>query len=308
MVSDRKRTIFDVLYRKQAFLDYENIGLKKATKLAFFQRGWSMVLVRKFFHLLCLSKVDREKVFPSDLDRKKAPSKTFYIILDNRIVDLSQQKNWPFPKGNHSSAITVPPSMFHHQCSISNIDSSNSDGYQKYLTGTDKRFQLHPTSTNKVLSLLNRLNRSKAAGLDKISARLIRECADLICIPIRDIFNQSISQGIFPDDWKCAKVTPLFKQGDRDDLNNYRPISVISVMAKVFERIVYDQLYAYLEEHNIICKYQSGFRAIHSTVTALLEATDTWAYNIDRGKINVVVFLDLRKAFDTVDHEILLSN
>ena len=66
-----------------------------------------------------------------------------------------------------------------------------SDGYQKYLTGTDKRFQLHPTSTNKVLSLLNRLNKSKAAGLDKISARLIRECADLICIPIRDIFNQS---------------------------------------------------------------------------------------------------------------------
>ena len=76
-----------------------------------------MVLVKKFFHLLCLSKVDREKVFPSDLDRKKAPSKTFYIILDNRIVDLSQQKNWPFPKGNHSSAITVPPSMFHHHCS-----------------------------------------------------------------------------------------------------------------------------------------------------------------------------------------------
>ena len=105
----------------------------------------------------------------------------------------------------------------------SNIDSSNGDG-------TDKRFQLHPTSTNKVLSLLNRLNKSKAAGLDKISARLIGECADLICIPIRDIFNQSVSQGIFPDDWKCAKVTPLFKQGDRDDLNNYRPISVISVL------------------------------------------------------------------------------
>jgi hypothetical protein len=78
-------------------------------------------------------------------------------------------------------------------------------------------------------------------------------------------------------------------------------------VAKVFERIVYDQLYVYLEEHNIICKYQSGFRAIHSTVTALLEATDTWAYNIDRGKINAVVFLDLKKAFGTVDHEILLS-
>ena len=154
---------------------------------------------------------------------------------------------------------------------------------------------------------MNRLNKSKAAGLDKISDRLIRECADLICITIHDIFNQSVSQGIFSDDWKCARVTPLFKQGDRDDLNNYRPISVISVMAKVFERIVHDQLYAYLEEHNIICKYQSGFHAIHSAVTALLEATDTWTYNIDRGKINTVVFLDLKKAFDTVDHEILLS-
>ena len=71
---------------------------------------------------------------------------------------------------------------------------------------------------------------------------------------------------------------------DRDDRNNYRPISVISVVARVFETIVYDQLYAYLEEHDIICKYQSGFRAIHSTVTAPLEATDTWAYNIDRGR------------------------
>ena len=116
-----------------------------------------------------------------------------------------------------------------------------------------------------------------------ISARLIREYKDLICIPICNIFNRSIvfnrsiGQGIFPDDWKCARVAPLFKAGDGNDVNNYRPISVISVVAKVFERIVYDQLYAYLEEQSIICKYQSGFRSTHTTVTALLEATDTWA-------------------------------
>ena len=71
--------------------------------------------------------------------------------------------------------------------------------------------------------------------------------------------------------------------------------------------IVYDQLYAYLEEHDIICKYQSGFRAIHSTVTALLETTDYSEYSIDRCKINAVVFQDLKKAFDTVDNEILVS-
>ena len=104
------------------------------------------------------------------------------------------------------------------------------------------------------------------------------------------------------------RVTPLFKQGDRDDPNNYRPISVILVVAKVFERIVYDQLYAYLEVRDIVCKYQSGFRTVHSNVTVLIEVTNTWAYNIDRGKLNAVIFLDLKKAFDTVDHEILFLN
>ena len=98
----------------------------------------------------------------------------------------------------------------------------------------------------------------------------------------------------------------LAKQGVASDLNNYPPISVISVMAKVYERIVYDQLY-FLSSEEIISTYQSGFRSSHSTVTALLEATDNWAFNIDRGNVNAVVFLDLKKAFGTVDHDILLS-
>ena len=113
--------------------------------------------------------------------------------------------------------------------------------------------------------------------------------------------------GAFPDDWKCARVTPLSKQSEASDLNNYRSISVISVIAKVFERIVYDQLYNCLSNEDIISTHQSGFRSLHSTVTALLEATDNWAFNIDRGNVNAVVFLDLKKAFDNVDHDILLS-
>ena len=84
-------------------------------------------------------------------------------------------------------------------------------------------------------------------------------------------------------------MTPLFKQGESSDLNNYQPISVISVAAKVFERIVYDQLYYLLSSEEIISKQQSGFRSLHSTVTALLEATDSWAFNIDRGYVNASV-------------------
>ena len=121
------------------------------------------------------------------------------------------------------------------------------------------------------------------------------------------IFNQSFKTGAIPNDWKNARVSPLYKNsGKRSDPFNYRPISVIPAGAKVFERIIYDQLYVHLTKYNLLSKHQSGFRSLHSTVTALLKATDSWALNIERGLIKAVVFVYLKKAFDTVDHEILL--
>ena len=103
-------------------------------------------------------------------------------------------------------------------------------------------------------------------------------------------------------------MTPLFKQGERTDVNNNRPISVISVIAEVFERIVYDQLYSFLSNEEIITNQQSDLPSLHSTVNALLEATDSWAFDIDHRNVNAVVFLDLKKNyFDTVDHDVLLA-
>ena len=134
----------------------------------------------------------------------------------------------------------------------------------------------------------------RATGLDKLSNRLIRECADLIAPYIAIIFNCCVAT--FPHEWKLAKVTPIFKQGDRSDMDIYHPMSLISAIAKVFERILYNELSSYLSQNNILSQYQqAGFRSFHSTVTALLGATDNWAFNIDRGYINAVVFLDLKK-------------
>ena len=112
---------------------------------------------------------------------------------------------------------------------------------------------------------------------------------------------------IFPDDWKLARVTPIFKKGKKDDMDNYRPISVISVVAKIFEKLIFEQLYEYLNNNNLIAASQSGFRPLHSTLTALMEATDKWSINIDNGLLNGVIFIDLKKAFDTIDQTILLQ-
>lgn len=182
------------------------------------------------------------------------------------------------------------------------------NSFTEYLSQTDLRFCLQKTNKSQVLTHLSKLCKAKATGLDNISAKLLRECTDLIADPLCLIFNQSISTGIFPLEWKNAKVIPLYKNaGKKTDLTNYRPISIIPAVAKVFERIIYDQFYAYLNSNNLISHCQSGFRSMHSTVTALLDAADSWSLNIDKGFVNAVVFLDLKKAFDTVDHEILLS-
>ena len=116
----------------------------------------------------------------------------------------------------------------------------------EYLNISDQRFCFISTNSSQVFSLLNKRSKSKASGLKKICARLICECANLICISICKIFNCSLTTGIFRDDWKCAKVTPLVKQGSSSDINNYCPISVISLVAKAFERIMYNQGYVYL--------------------------------------------------------------
>ena len=118
--------------------------------------------------------------------------------------------------------------------------------------------------------------------------------------------NRKISEGSIPAEWKHAIVTPVFKSSSKTDPSNYRPISVLPVFSKILERAVHQMVYDYLQKQKLLSDCQSGSRPLHSTSATLVNITNTPLQNIDNGLLTGLVFLDLNKAFDTLDHELLL--
>ena len=189
---------------------------------------------------------------------------------------------------------------------LANKIPATSVNAEDYLRRELSVFEFSEIDPSRVLNLLLKVDIASATGLDQISNKVLRLAAPIIYRQLTDLFNLSVRSGVFPVDWKLAKVSPIYKTGERIDPNNYRPISVLSTIARIFEKVIYKQFYDYLSRKNILDPRQSGFRSLHSTVTALLDLTNQWCFNIDRGLINGVLFLDLKKAFDTVDHNLLL--
>ena len=121
------------------------------------------------------------------------------------------------------------------------------------------------------------------------------------------IINRSIESGIFPCIWKNAKVNPIFKSGDKDNVNNYRPISIVPTLSKIIEKWIEKILMLSLDKYTLLHKNQSGFRKNHSTESALILMTDTWLKAINEGKLVGSAMIVFRKAFDLVDHQLLLK-
>ena len=121
------------------------------------------------------------------------------------------------------------------------------------------------------------------------------------------LFNLSISLSTVPDKSKIAKLKPLYKKGSKTEPKNYRPISLLPLVSKLFEKTVHNQTQQYLQEHKIIYKYQSGFRKHHSTNTCLSHLNNKILEGFDKGMVSGMILIDLQKAFDTIDHNILLK-
>lgn len=159
-------------------------------------------------------------------------------------------------------------------------------------------FEFMSVSVSEVHNALKKLDTSKAAGPDQIVPFLLKLAADFIAEPLSQIFNLSLISKNIPKISKSAFVTPLLKGGEPTNVNNYRPISKLCILAKLFERIISDQLKEFLESNNIL-SLQSGFRKQHSTITAALKVLNDLIEAMDSKKYCVALFIDLSKAFDT---------
>ncbi len=173
------------------------------------------------------------------------------------------------------------------------------------ILGPGTLFVFDHVHEDEVLKLLKNLNTAKSTGLDGISPRYLKCAATQIVLPITHIINEAIRTSMVPRDWKTARVSPLYKDGKKDEISNYRPISVLPVMAKLFERILHDQLYQYFDVNGLLDPNQSGFRSGHSTTSCTVGVLNHIYDALDKGGLTGAVFLDLRKAFDTVSHPIL---
>ena len=168
-------------------------------------------------------------------------------------------------------------------------------------------FRVRPATLPELSAAVSRMSGSRACGDDGITIQMIRMTLPVIGPELLHVINASITSGIVPISWKMADVIPLHKSGCKLDPNNYRPVSILPTVEKITERIICEQLMAYLLDHNVLCSEQHGFRPGHSTESAMLDAVGQLVESMDSGLISCITTADTSKAFDSVKHARLLE-
>ena len=192
-----------------------------------------------------------------------------------------------------------------HFASVSSLDDSNAV-LPPFIEHTDEVLDHINVTEEEINDVIVNLDPNKASGPDSISNKMIKQVARAISKPLCILFNRSLREGIFPDIWKLGNLVPLFKKGDRSISSNYRPVSLLSNIGKIQERIVFKHMYNHLASNNLLFKYQSGFRPGHSTTFQLIDIFHHICQSFDEKQYSCMVLCDISKAFDKVWHRGLL--
>ena len=207
--------------------------------------------------------------------------------------EMANTLNDFFTKIGTTMSNTLPPAPCSHNTFLKNRQQSS--------------FFLSPTDPFEILEIINKFSSRKAAGYDKIPAKFLKIGSPALSNILSNLVNDCFSQGIFPNTLKIARVTPIHKGGAKDTPSNYRPISILYVISKLIEKLTYNRLIKYINKKSILNSSQFGFRSAHSTIHAITAIHERILENVNNDKHTISIYLDLSKAFDSVNHEILLN-
>ena len=249
-------------------------------------------------------------------DKYKNDSRKSWKLI-NTLINNSKNKN------KITNVFTVNGSQVSNEAEIaehfneffSNIGKQQAESippsskdFSTYLQNpATSKFRFATVSEADICKVISKFKPKNSAGDDNLSLKLLKSLKMKISSPLATVINHSFHCGIFPEVMKLAKVLPLFKKEDPSCFNNYRPISLLLSMSKVYEKIVHNQLLSYFTDNKLFYSHQYGFRPNHSTESATLELVDRIFNLLDNDKIPFALFMDLSKAFDTLNHNILLN-
>ena len=256
----------------------------------------------------------KHKYYKDKLNHSNGDSKKIWNVV-NEILQRSNSRLRTSEFFVNNELITDPQTVTEefnaHYATIgqtlsNDIPNMEDCDFRDYLgPSIQNNFELGETSYDEILNVVNRLG-DVSPGYDNVPGKLIKQIINYIIDPIKHICNCSFYSGTFPSSLKIAKVIPIYKKGNKKEISNYRPISILPVMSKILERLVCDRLTEHLDNLNVIIKEQHGFIQGKSTTSAILSFTDNIMKCFDEKNYTIGVFLDFTKAFETVNHDILL--